>query len=51
MGINNLFAAGGVVMWPLLGFSIVAIALIAERLIFWFRINNRQPRVVKDAMS
>lgn len=51
MGINNLFAAGGVVMWPLLGFSIVAIALIAERLIFWFRINKRQPRVVRDAMS
>lgn len=51
MGISNLFAAGGVVMWPLLGFSIVAIALIAERLIFWFRINKRQPRVVRDAMS
>lgn len=51
MGIGNLFAAGGVVMWPLLGFSILAIALIIERCAFWFRVNRRQPRVVRDAMS
>lgn len=51
MGINNLFAAGGVVMWPLLGFSIVAIALIIERFAFWIRINRRQPRVVREVMS
>lgn len=51
MGINNLFAAGGVVMWPLLGFSILAIALIIERIAFWARINRRQSRVVRDALS
>lgn len=51
MGISNLFVAGGVVMWPLLGFSILAIALIVERLAFWFRVNRRQPRVVREAMS
>lgn len=51
MGINNLFVAGGAVMWPLLGFSVVAIALIIERIIFWVRINKRQSRVVKDVLS
>ncbi len=51
MPIKNLFAAGGVVMWPLLGFSVVAIALIIERLVFWVRINKRQSRVVKDVLN
>ncbi len=51
MGISYLFAAGGLVMWPLLGFSILAIALIVERLAFWFRVNRRQPRVVREAIS
>lgn len=51
MGISNLFAAGGVVMWPLVGFSILAIALIIERIAFWFRVKRRQSRVVRDAMS
>lgn len=51
MGINNLFAAGGVVMWPLLGFSILAIALIIERVTFWARINRRQSRVVRDVLN
>ena len=31
MPLRNLFAAGGVVMWPLLGFSVLAIALIIEQ--------------------
>jgi biopolymer transport protein ExbB len=51
MGINNLFVAGGAVMWPLLGFSVVAIALIIERVGFWVRINKRQNRVVKDVLN
>lgn len=50
MGIRDLFVAGGIVMWPLLAFSILAIALIAERIAFWFRINRRQRRVVRDVM-
>jgi len=33
---GRIFAAGGIVMWPLLVFSLVAIALIVERLIFGF---------------
>ncbi|OUL27973.1 MotA/TolQ/ExbB proton channel family protein [Nostoc sp. 106C] len=51
MEINKLFTAGGVVMWPLLGFSVLAIALIIERIRFWYAINRRQNRVVRDALN
>jgi len=51
MGINNLFTAGGVVMWPLLGFSILAIALIIERVAFWVRVTKRQRRVVREVLN
>jgi biopolymer transport protein ExbB len=51
MGISNLFVAGGVVMWPLLGFSVLAIALIIERITFWVRINRRQRRVIREVLN
>ncbi|NJN87555.1 MAG: MotA/TolQ/ExbB proton channel family protein [Leptolyngbyaceae cyanobacterium SL_7_1] len=51
MLISELFLAGGIVMFPLLGFSIVAIALIVERLVFWLRINRRQKRVVRNVLG
>ncbi|WP_427159465.1 MotA/TolQ/ExbB proton channel family protein [Aliinostoc sp. HNIBRCY26] len=51
MGIQNLFAAGGIVMWPLLGFSILAVALIIERVRFWLKLNNRQGRVIKEVLK
>lgn len=38
-------------MWPLLGFSVLAIALIIERLVFWLRINRRQNRVVREVLT
>ncbi len=47
---SNIFKAGGVVLWPLLGFSVLAVALIIERLIFWVRINSRQSRVVREVL-
>lgn len=50
MLIVELFRAGGVVMYPLLGFSILAIALIIERLVFWVRVNRQQQRVVRDVL-
>jgi biopolymer transport protein ExbB len=50
MLIVELFRAGGIVMYPLLGFSIVAIALIVERLVFWTRVNRRQQPVVRDVL-
>ncbi|MEH2077690.1 MAG: MotA/TolQ/ExbB proton channel family protein [Nostoc sp.] len=51
MEISNLFTAGGVVMWPLLGFSLLGVALIIERIIFWVRINNRQNKVVREVLQ
>ena len=47
---SNIFKAGGVVLWPLLGFSVLAVALIIERLIFWVRINGRQSRIVREVL-
>ena len=47
---DTIFAAGGIVMWPLLGFSILAIALVVERALFWFRINRRQRSVMQDIL-
>ncbi|GAB4195815.1 MAG: MotA/TolQ/ExbB proton channel family protein [Coleofasciculaceae cyanobacterium] len=35
-------------MWPLLVFSVLAIALIVERITFWSRINRRQQQVVQE---
>ena len=37
-------------MYPLLGFSILAVALIIERLVFWARVNRRQKQVVRDVL-
>jgi biopolymer transport protein ExbB len=51
MGISKLFSAGGVVMWPLLAFSVVAIALVVERVRFWYRVNSRQSRVVREVLN
>jgi biopolymer transport protein ExbB len=51
MGINNLFASGGIVMWPLFGFSVLAVALIIERIRFWLRINNRQIRIIREVLN
>ncbi|MEM6446742.1 MAG: MotA/TolQ/ExbB proton channel family protein [Cyanobacteria bacterium J06642_2] len=47
----ELFQKGGIVMVPLIGFSIVAIALMLERWQFWWKISNRQPRLVKEVMN
>jgi biopolymer transport protein ExbB len=51
MEISNLFQAGGIVMWPLLFFSVLAIALIIERIIFWTKISNRQNRIVQSVLK
>ncbi|NEQ27679.1 MAG: MotA/TolQ/ExbB proton channel family protein, partial [Microcoleus sp. SIO2G3] len=51
MSISNIFVAGGVVMVPLLVFSVLAIALIVERIRFWVRINRRQQRVVQEVLK
>jgi biopolymer transport protein ExbB len=45
-----LLQSGGVVMIPLLLFSIVAIALIIERTRYWTRIIKRQPKVMQRTL-
>jgi len=42
--------AGGFVALPLLSFSLVAVALIVERLLFWSRISRRQRAVAREAL-
>ncbi len=51
MGINNLFSGGNTVLIPLVGFSILALALILERIFFWLKINSRQTAVVRDVLT
>lgn len=51
MPFRNLFVAGGVVMVPLVGFSILALALIMERLVFWFQIMKTQDQVIQETLS
>lgn len=49
--ISKIFEAGGIVMFPLLGFSILAVALILERLGFWLRITKRQDKFVREILD
>jgi len=51
MDIGRIFTAGGVVMVPLLGFSILAVALILERLRFWWRVARQQDPVVREVID
>jgi biopolymer transport protein ExbB len=51
MPFSNLFVLGGVVMFPLLGLSLLATALILERLIFWLRVARRQDRIVREVLA
>lgn len=51
MQISNFFQSGGIVAWPLLGFSILSVALICERLWFWMRLRQRQNRVIRDTLK
>ncbi len=50
MSMLELLRAGGIVMVPLLLFSIVAIALSLERAIFWFRITRQQRPIIKSLL-
>jgi biopolymer transport protein ExbB len=48
---SNWFTAGGVVMLPLLGFSILAVALILERILFWTKVAKGHERVIREALT
>jgi biopolymer transport protein ExbB len=41
---REFFIKGGPVMWPLLGCSLVALAVIIERMLFWVRAGRRRVR-------
>ena len=51
MQITNLLTAGGIVMIPLLFFSLLVGALIIERMRFWVKINSRQNSVVQEVLK
>jgi biopolymer transport protein ExbB len=51
MSISAIFSAGGVVMLPLLAFSLLAIALILERITFWQRVSKRQLRIMREVLK
>lgn len=49
--LGEILVAAGIVAIPLLLFSIAAIALVIERLVFWSRVNRRQERVIKETLA
>ena len=51
MSLDNIWTAGGIVSIPLLAFSLIAVALIVERVIFWWRVKSQQRPIVKQALS
>ena len=48
---NPLWTLGGIVTLPLLGFSLLAVALIIERIVFWTKLKRKQRRVVREVLS
>ncbi|MDX2243002.1 MAG: MotA/TolQ/ExbB proton channel family protein [Leptolyngbyaceae cyanobacterium bins.302] len=49
--LGEIVITAGIVGIPLLLFSIVAIALIVERSVFWYRVMRRQDQVIKTALD
>lgn len=49
--LNELFAAGGLIMLPLIGFSIAIIALAVERFAFWYRVKRRQHGMIREVLK
>lgn len=51
MALSNLFLAGGIVMIPLLGLSVLALALVLERVMFWIQIVQKQDQVIQETLT
>ena len=47
---QEMFLRGGVLMWPLLGCSVLSLAITMERLWFWWRENRRRDPEGLDRM-
>ena len=51
MVIESLWTAGGIVSIPLFCFSLLAVALIIERIVFWTKLRRKQRKVVREVLS
>ena len=51
MQISQFITNAGIVAWPLLMFSLIAIALVIERGVFWFKVLQRQSLVVQKVLK
>ena len=51
MGLLEPFLSGGIVMWPLLGFSLLATTLILERIFFWLQLYRQQDRFIQKILN
>jgi biopolymer transport protein ExbB len=51
MPIENILTAGGIASYFAIAFSVIAVALIVARIIFWLRIKGRQRPIVKEILS
>lgn len=51
MGLIDLFRSGGIVMWPLLGFSLLATALVFERGLFWLQLYQQQDKFIQQVLD
>ncbi|MBE9033284.1 MotA/TolQ/ExbB proton channel family protein, partial [filamentous cyanobacterium LEGE 11480] len=48
---SDWFSAGGIVMFPLIGFSILSATLIFERARFWLNVLGRTDRFVREFVA
>jgi biopolymer transport protein ExbB len=51
VNIVEIFQLGGPAMWPLLGLSILSLAVILERLWFWTRILSKEKEIVNRVLD
>lgn len=51
MGLIELFLSGGVVMWPLLAFSLLATTLVLERGWFWLQLIQPQDQFIQKVLK
>jgi biopolymer transport protein ExbB len=50
-GVIDWLLKAGFVVYPLMAFSIIAVALMLERWQFWWKITHRQEQVVRECLS
>ncbi len=51
MNVIQLFKTGGVVMLPLLILSVISLAMILERSLFWWRLSRRQTKLLERILN